>query len=158
MANDSNASARLSSLVKETAKDMRMTEEQALNCVLATEEGKDLWEQQRLEELRGSRVLGLDGDGGTIMLLHSLVREMTKTEKMTGEMAFNRLMATKEGAALFARSRLEQIEASKWHRDDRQGATCRRLSFLLSEIARDQKSTADEISARVVASERGKAL
>jgi hypothetical protein len=48
------ASARFSSLVKETASSRQLSEEQARNVVFMTPRGKALWETKRLEELDAS--------------------------------------------------------------------------------------------------------
>ena len=47
----SGAGARFDSLVSKTANNGQMTMDGALNLVLASDEGKALWEQKRAEEL-----------------------------------------------------------------------------------------------------------
>lgn len=51
------ATARLSRLISETATELRLSEADAQGVVLASPQGKDLWEQKRLEELEAGREL-----------------------------------------------------------------------------------------------------
>jgi hypothetical protein len=50
------AASQLHSLVRATAKSRSVNERQALDVVLATAHGKELWEQKRLDELAETRV------------------------------------------------------------------------------------------------------
>ncbi len=55
MSRSGSATVQLSSLVKEVARDNQLTQEQARDRVLATPEGKAIWERMRQEELSESR-------------------------------------------------------------------------------------------------------
>jgi hypothetical protein len=50
------AAQRLHSLVTTTAKSRSLNEHQALDVVLATEQGRELWEQKRLDDVAETRV------------------------------------------------------------------------------------------------------
>lgn len=49
-----DSSTRLNALMMRAMKDKQLSEEQALNSVLTTEEGKALWEKMRLQQLEES--------------------------------------------------------------------------------------------------------
>ena len=51
------AAARLSRLISETARELRLTEPHAKDLVLASPEGKEIWELERLEELEAGKHL-----------------------------------------------------------------------------------------------------
>lgn len=51
------ATAKLDRLVADVASEMRLTEDHARDLVLQSPQGKDLWEQKRLEELEAGRQL-----------------------------------------------------------------------------------------------------
>lgn len=51
------AGARIELLTREVAREMRLTEDHARDLVLQSPQGKDLWEEKRLEELEAGKEL-----------------------------------------------------------------------------------------------------
>ena len=129
-----NATLRLASLVKETSTTIlaeaskagtvlapsREIAEQALRRVLATDEGKALWERKRLEELEAGKGKGLALRGafcsGAGARFDSLVSKTENNGQMTMDGALNLVLASDEGKALWEQKRAEELSLSS---DDR---------------------------------------
>ena len=126
-----NATTRLAALVTQAARPMLSEEpgepkgnlslqvkERALRKVLATDEGQELWEAVRLEELALSKreestVFRAASHAGATQRLNALIMSTARERGISPEAAQSLVLATADGRELWEGKRAEELADSR---------------------------------------------